>query len=160
MRFSLTGHWSEELLYLEAGLAELEKQRTDFKTVDDVVKAPEYKAATRSDNNGLFKVDMDVIESAPVNKALTVRAKVTGENGIQWVRLRCRPVNQMLEYKTLRMTPTTEKDIYEATIPVQDINPRFDLMYFIEVMDNNDNGKIYPDFNIQTPYVVVKLIRP
>jgi len=68
-------------------------------------------------------------------------------------------VNQYFEYATLRMTPTVEKDIYEATIPVQDINPRFDLMYFIEVMDNNGNGQIYPDLNIQTPYVVVKLIR-
>ena len=71
MRFSLTGHWSEELLYLEAGLA----------------------------------------------------------------------------------------DVYEATIPIQDINSRFDLMYLIEVMDNSGNGKIYPDMNIQSPYVIVKLIR-
>ena len=84
---------------------------------------------------------------------------MTGVNGIRWVNLRYRPVNQMFEYATLRMTSSFEKDLYEATIPVQDINPRFDLMYFIEVMDNNGNGKIYPDMNTQTPYVVVKLIR-
>ena len=158
-RQDLRGHWSDELVYLETGLAELEKQRAEIKPGNNTVKAPEYKAATRSDNNVLFDVDLDVIESAPVNKALTVRAKVTGVNGVKWVQLRYRPVNQMLEYATIRMTPATEKDIYEATIPVQDINPRFDLMYFIEVMDNNDNGKIYPDFNTQTPYIVVKLIR-
>ncbi len=32
-------------------------------------------------------------------------------------------------------------------------------MYLIEVMDNNDNGKIYPDLNKETPHIVVKLIR-
>ena len=159
LRQSLRGHWSEELLYLETGLAELEQQRSELKPANNVIKAPEYKAATRSDNSVLFNVSLDVVESAPVNKALTVRANVTGVNGIKWVRLRYRPVNQMFEYATLRMTPTDEKDIYEATIPVQNINPRFDLMYLIEVMDHNGNGKIYPDMNIQTPYVVVKLIR-
>ena len=159
LRYSVRGHWDEELLYLETGLAELEQQRAEFIATNNTVKSPEYKAATRADNSVLFDVDLDVIENAPVNKALTVRAKVTGVNGIKWVQLKYRPVNQYVEYATLRMSPTTEKDIYEATIPVQDINPRFDLMYFIEVMDNSRNGKIYPDMNIQTPYVVVKLVR-
>ena len=157
-RFDLRGHWSDELTYLETGLAELEKQRSELKQENNFVKAPEYKVASRSDNNVLFNVDLAVIEKTPVNKALTVRTKVTGVNGIKWVNLRYRPVNQMFEYATLRMASTNEKDMYEATIPIQDINPRFDLMYFIEVMDNNGNGKIYPDLNKQTPYVVVKLI--
>ena len=155
----LRGHWSDELAYLETGLAELEKQRSELIPESNAVKAPEYQVSTRSDNSVLFDVALDMIESSPVNKALTVRAKVTGENGVRWVRLRYRPMNQKLEYETLRMTPAAEKDVYEAVIPVQDINPRFDLMYFIEVMDNNGNGKIYPDMNQQTPYVVVKLIR-
>ena len=158
-RQSLRGHWSDELLYLETGLAELQQQRAEFKPDNNAVKSPAYKAANRPDNSVLFEVDLDVIESASVHKALTVRAKVTGVNGIKWVRLRYRPVNQMFEYSTLRMTPTTEKDIYEATIPVQDINPRFDMMYLIEVMDNSGNGQIYPDMNIQTPYVIVRLVR-
>jgi dienelactone hydrolase len=32
-------------------------------------------------------------------------------------------------------------------------------MYFIEVIDNRGNGKIYPDLEKETPYVVVKLQR-
>ena len=155
----LRGHWSDELVYLETGLAELEKQRAEFKPESEALKAPEYQVASHSDNNILFDVDLDIIESAPVNKTLTVRAKVKGVNGVQWVKLRYRSMNQMFEYNTLQMALATENDIYEAIIPVQDINPRFDLMYFIEVMDTNGNGKIYPDMNIQTPYVVVRLIR-
>ena len=155
----IRGHWNEELDYLETGLAELEKERTAFKQASDTNRAPEYKVAIHSDNSLFFDVNLDVIENANANKALTIRAKVTGVNGVKWVRLRHRPMNQKLEYATLRMSPAAEKDIYEATIPVQDINPRFDLAYFIEVMDNNGNGKIYPDLNTQTPYIVVKLNR-
>ena len=32
-------------------------------------------------------------------------------------------------------------------------------MYFIEAMDNKGNGRIHPDLNLETPYVVVKLQR-
>jgi hypothetical protein len=155
----LRGHWSEELGYLETNLEQLEKQRSEFKTTGEIIKAPEYKTAAHFDNSVLFNVDMDMIEKSPVNKAITIRATATGVNGIRWVRLRYRPMNQMLEYKTLRMNTTNEKDMFEAIIPVQEINPRFDMMYFIEVMDNNGNGKIYPDMNKQTPYVSVKLIK-
>jgi len=37
--------------------------------------------------------------------------------------------------------------------------PDGDLMYLIEVMDNRGNGQIYPDFNRETPYIVVRLSR-
>jgi hypothetical protein len=32
-------------------------------------------------------------------------------------------------------------------------------MYFIEVMDKQGNGRIHPDLNKTTPYIVVKLQR-
>jgi hypothetical protein len=32
-------------------------------------------------------------------------------------------------------------------------------MYLIEVMDKNGRGIIYPDFNKEMPYRIVKLIR-
>jgi hypothetical protein len=32
-------------------------------------------------------------------------------------------------------------------------------MYFIEVMDNYGNGKIYPDFENETPYAIVNVKR-
>ena len=157
--YHLRGHWTDELSFLEDGMEALMKQRNDFKAESTTAKAPEYKEANRADNSVLFDVDLAIIENAPVHKALTIRAKVTGVNGIKWVRLRHRPMNQKFEYETIRMTLSAEKDFFEATIPVQDINPRFDHMYFIEVMDIAGNGMTYPDLNTQTPYVVVKLQR-
>ena len=155
----LRGHWIEELGYLEIGLSALEKQRTEFDVSTKIADAPEYQVAVRPDNGILFRVDLEEIKNAPVNQALTIRAKITGVNGIKWVRLRYRPMNQKLEYAAIPMISTSEADVYEAVVPVQDIDARFDFMYFIEVMDNDSNGKIYPDFNTQTPYRVVKWIR-
>jgi hypothetical protein len=57
------------------------------------------------------------------------------------------------------MLPSGGIDQYRAVIPAEDIVPTWDLMYFIEAMDNNGNGRIHPDLNQETPYVVVKLQR-
>ena len=32
-------------------------------------------------------------------------------------------------------------------------------MGLIEVMDDNGNGKTYPDLNKETPYIILELIR-
>jgi hypothetical protein len=32
-------------------------------------------------------------------------------------------------------------------------------MYFLEVMDRDGNGRIYPDLDQETPYIVVRLQR-
>ena len=57
------------------------------------------------------------------------------------------------------MLPTGKAGEYAATIPGIEVDPRFDLMYFFETMDNAGNGKIYPDLERETPYVVVKVTR-
>lgn len=155
----LTGHWKDELGYLEEGLKSLEIQRLEFKAENSVVKTPEYKSATEADNRNLFQVNLDRIESAALGNPLIIKAWVSGNPGIKWVRLRYRSMNQKLDYSTLEMKPATEKDTYEATVPAEEIDPRFDFMYFIEVMSTNGKGKIYPDLNQETPYIMVKLKR-
>jgi hypothetical protein len=57
----------------------------------------------------------------------------------------------------LPMLPTGSANEYQATIPGDNIDPHFDLMYMFEVMDNAGNGRIYPDLSQETPYVVVKI---
>ena len=59
----------------------------------------------------------------------------------------------------MRMLSTGKADEYEAVIPASQIDPQFDLMYFFEVMDIEGNGKIYPDLEKETPYIVVKVDR-
>jgi hypothetical protein len=44
-------------------------------------------------------------------------------------------------------------------IPADKIDPRFDFMYFIQAMDSQHHGVMFPDFNRQTPYFIVHLER-
>ena len=61
--------------------------------------------------------------------------------------------------RMLAMVPGGEKDRYQPVIPAEHVVPTWDLMYLIEVIDNQGNGKIHPDLNKETPYVVVRLVR-
>jgi hypothetical protein len=99
------------------------------------------------------------IAQAEPLKPLRVSARVTDASGVEWVRLRYRGLTQHQEYRTIRMLPSGKGDVFEATIPGDQITAPFDLMYFFEVMDMAGNGKIYPDLEKETPYVVVKVNR-
>ncbi len=99
------------------------------------------------------------VTNTAVGVPLMLTAKVNDTLGVKWVRLRYRAVNQHQDFRTLPMLPTGEKDVYQAEIPLGHIKPEWDLMYLIEVMDNNGNGAIFPDLEIETPYIVVKLDR-
>lgn len=155
----LTGHWSNELTALENDLINLEDQRKNFKDSGAIKPSPHYKIATDADNNKYFKITHQPVTSALVGKPITIRIQVSAPAGVKWVYLDYRSVDQYQDFEKLQMTPTGEKDIYQAIIPARQINSKWDFMYLIEMMDNNNKGLIYPDLNKQTPYVIVKLIR-
>jgi len=155
----LCGHWKDELIALEKGLEGLEQRRGEFKDEETIKSAPKYKVATNANNDRLFNVNHQSVDSAPVGKPITISVKVTASAGVKWVHLLYRSVNQDVEYQTLPMQSSGEEDIYQVIVPAEQINPKWDFMYLIEVMDNNGKGKIYPDFNKETPYIFTKLIR-
>ena len=99
------------------------------------------------------------IHSAPAGKPLTVSAQVRDPSGVAWVHLRYRSVTQFEDYRTLEMRPTGRADEYQATVPGAHLDPQWDWMYLIEVMDACGNGAIHPDLEVETPYVVVRLER-
>lgn len=96
---------------------------------------------------------------AAVGKPLKIAAAVHDPCGVKWVRLRYRSVTQFEDYQTLGMLPTGQEGHYGAEVPVDHIVPKWDFMYFFEVMDKKGNGKIYPDLEKETPYIVVGLER-
>ncbi len=155
----LSGHWRDELGYLKTGLAALEEQRRDLKPDATFKPAPHYQPMSREDYETKFSINHDPIMTAPLGKPLIITARVSAPAGIKWVRLRCRSVNQKQDYQTLPMLPTSAKDTYQAVLPAAILNPKWDFMYYLEVMDNHGHGRIYPDFNETAPYFIVKLIR-
>ena len=99
------------------------------------------------------------IEHAQPGEPLTVRTEVRDASGVKWVRLRYRGVTQHQDFHTLAMLPTGRPNEYEATVPGTHLDPQWNFMYLIEVMDEAGNGKIHPDLNKETPYVIVDLQR-
>jgi hypothetical protein len=153
----LCGHWRDELAALEAGLAGLERKRREFHPTGTARIAPQYSVAAGSGDSAPPAVVHRPVTAATAGKPLTISAEVRDPSGVNWVRLRYRNVNQQEDYRTLPMLPVGEQDHYQAIVPVERVTPKWDLMYLIEVMDNRGNGKIYPDLNRETPYVVVKV---
>ena len=57
------------------------------------------------------------------------------------------------------MTKDPSSGLYSAVIPGDFIVSRWDLMYFVEVMDSRGNGAIYPDLDREIPYLIVQVRR-
>ncbi|WP_097128659.1 hypothetical protein [Spirosoma fluviale] len=161
----LCGHWRDELAALEKGLAGLQQRRTALRAEASTVKTAiasatlPYKALPETSSDPNFQISHQPVTTAPVGKPISVRIQVKAPAGVKWIRLRYRNVNQELPYNTLAMLPSGEKDVYSVVVPAEQIKPEWDFMYFIEIMDNNGVGQIYPDLAKETPYRIVKLIR-
>jgi hypothetical protein len=155
----LCGHWKGELVALEAGLSKLEEVKRHLTPAGEIEGAPRYTTALRNGDHEPPTLTHLPITNAPSGTPLTITAEVRDPSGVKWVHLRYRSVNQRQEYKTLPMLPNAERDRFQGVIPAEQIDPKWDLMYFIEVMDTRGNGKIYPDLNQETPYVLVRLVR-
>ncbi len=48
---------------------------------------------------------------------------------------------------------------YWAMIPGSFITPQWDLMYFVESMAENGEGRMAPDWQQEMPYVIVPVTR-
>lgn len=156
---SLSGSWKDEFVALEKGLAALERQIQDSKTASPGPDAPQYRPAPADDSPTATLVRFHPVASAATGQPLLIAVDIRDPAGVKWVRLRYRAVNQKLDYQSLPMLPVGETDRYQAVIPPEEISSSWDLMYFIEVMDRRDRGRIYPDLNRDTPYLIVKLRR-
>ncbi len=156
----LCGHWKDELSALERGLEHLEHQWQVSSPIFATRVAPELPISEPAGNHERPTVVLQPIHSIPVGQPLSITAEVRDPSGVKWVRLRYRSVNQQFDYQTLPMRPTGQKDRYQAVIPAEQIDPKWDLMYYVEVMDDAGHGTIAPDLNRETPYIVVRLARP
>jgi hypothetical protein len=156
---SLCGNWKNELAALEAGLSSLEQQRRELKASSEAKPAPSFRPAAANSDSVAPSVVHQPVTMAPAGKPVTITAMVSAPSGIKWVRLRYRSVNQHQDYRTLPMLPTGEKAEWSAVIPPENIPPTWDLMYYIEAMDNDGKGRMHPDLSKETPYIIVKLQR-
>jgi hypothetical protein len=146
-------HWKEELALLEQDFAALEAERAKAEAKPGPVPAP------RDPNLKPPVAALTPAVAADPGRDLRITAKVTAPEGVKWVRLRYRHLNQYEDYQTAEMTLDAKTGLYAGAIPAAFIDPKWDLMYFVEAVGNNGAGRMYPDLERETPYVVVAVKR-
>jgi hypothetical protein len=148
-------HWSEELQLL----------RRDFDALLAERQAAKGTAGTstihlRSSDSDARPPQAKISRAALAapGRDLPVTATVTAPAGVKWVRLRYRHVNQKEDYQSVDMKLQSPGQ-YVGTVPGGFITPTFDLMYFVEVVDAAGAGRMFPDLEQETPYVIVPVSR-
>jgi hypothetical protein len=136
-------HWKEEYGLLSRDFENLLSERQKASGKDGPTHKPLPSAGAPP-----------AVQLMPINN-LRVSAKVTDPAGVKSVRLRYRHVTQIEDYQTAEMTRDPKTGIYSAAIPASFVDPKWDLMYFVEAVNKNGAGRMYPDLEIETPYVVV-----
>jgi hypothetical protein len=156
----LSGHWKDELALLLKGLEKLREQRANFEPERRKIIAPVFRKAEAPDNSRYFTINHTPPEIADPRHPLLIRVEVSAPAGLKWVRLQYRAVNQYKDFEMLPMTPVPgQRNAFQVAIPNDRIDPHYDLMYLIEMMDNKGKGFIYPDVNKETPYKIIGLKR-
>jgi len=90
---------------------------------------------------------------AAPDEELTLRLGVTPSAHVTAVRLHYRPVNQLAKFKTLE----AKAPLAVFHIPAEDVSPKWDLMYYFEVLNDQKTGWFQPDPAVATPYYVLKV---
>lgn len=83
--------------------------------------------------------------------ALTVRISPAAD--VAGVRLYYRPVNQLAKFKMIEDGAGRNSFM----IPAEDVSPKWDLMYYFEILNRAGSGWFQPDPHTATPYYVLKV---
>ena len=148
-------HWREELQRLESDFERLAAARPaashagakSTRPTDWPLEEPHLSATLTS------------ARAAVPGQDFRITASISSRTPIRTVGLRYRHVTQFEDYEMADMTFDPATRSYQARIPASFIDPKWDVMYFVEVMDTRGYGRMFPDLEKETPYVVVPVQR-
>jgi hypothetical protein len=150
-------HWKDELKALNTEFDQLLAERQAAPARAD---ARSVHIPARDPNPKLPVVTLaPTLPVAAPGQDFVVKAQVAAPAGMKWIRLRYRHVNQKEDFQTAEMTLDSRAGLYAGSIPASFVDPQWDLMYFIEIVDRQGNGRIYPDLEVETPYIVLGVKR-
>lgn len=149
-------HWKEgfELLQRDFGRLTTEREKASPRADAKPVHIPRRAADAKPP-----AVQLQPVPAAPPGQDVLVSAKVASAAGLKWVRLRYRHLTQYEDYQTAEMALDPQTGLYTARIPASFIDPKWDLMYFVEAVGAQGAGRMYPDLERETPYVVIPVKR-
>jgi hypothetical protein len=147
-------HWKDELPAMDKEFRELLSERQAATSKAD---ARPLVIPVRDQHPKLPVVTFMPISPAVPGQDFAVHARVLAPIGVKMIRLRYRHLNQKEDYLTADMKIGGEKDMYFAKIPGEFITSQWDLIYYVELVDTQRNGRIYPDLERATPYRIVSV---
>ena len=150
-------HWKEELQQLQQDFGRLTAARQAALPKPDSRNIPATVPALATEPP---LVTLSSANVATPGQDFVVSATIAAEWQVKWVRLRYRHLTQLEDYQTAEMSPVPESTrTVTGRIPASFIDASWDLVYFVEVMDVKGRGRMYPDLEKETPYVVISVRR-
>jgi hypothetical protein len=149
-------HWAEEFALVQADFEKLLAERRSATGNSGASAGGPVQAASIADPP---VAALQPVAPASPGRSLEVAARIAAPAGVKWARLRYRHLNQYEDYQSADMKLDAATGLYKASIPAAFIDPKWDLMCFVEVVDRAGAGRMYPDLERETPYVVVAVKR-
>ncbi len=105
------------------------------------------------------RIEHEPIENTDPGRDIVIRAEVRSERALRFVRLHYRYTNQYYDWQVVPMHGGGTN--FEAAIPGDYIVSEWDLMYYLEAVDEGDLGSFDPEADPvrRIPYWVVKVRR-
>ena len=160
-RVGFPRHWKEELERLRKDQESLlaEKEQAKGRAQSDASSRARAMLRRTSADGEPPAVKLEAAGKAKPGMDYVVSARIEDASGVKTVSLRYRHMTQYEDYETADMKRDEKTGRFTAAIPAGFIDPKWDLMYFVEAIDTQGNGRMYPDLEVETPYVVVPVAR-
>jgi hypothetical protein len=132
---------SEAVLKLKAdgGVLNIPFPEGDWSIAGLVIQGPDAKAALEPQKFPKILPRPALTHEPPstihAGEPLTLSLKIAPATAVTQVRLHYRPVNQQAKFKAIEKTPGES-----FTIPGEDVAPKWDLMYYFEILNNEGGG--------------------
>jgi hypothetical protein len=145
-----TGHWKDKLAIVQADREVVERLRAAGPLRDQ----PELPG--RTPRTAAPEVQHTPPVTALAGRPLRLVVKLKPAGRARTVRLHYRLLNAQEKFRTLE-APAGEASF---TIPAAEVSPRWDLLYYFELLDERGGGWFHPDPFERTPYFVVAAENP
>jgi hypothetical protein len=156
-RVGFSWHWKEELARLEDGYEKLKELPRQTRL--DAAKRKDLRQRIRPPAGPPLSIHVERATSATPGQDLVITVAVDGSPQLEWIRLRYRSLTQFEDYHSVEMTWDAERKRFTAAIPGDFIVPQWDVMYFVEAVDQRGHGRKVPDLETEMPYVIVPVKR-
>jgi len=102
-------------------------------------------------------IEHERLAFAEPGQDLRIVARVTSQQPVRDVSVYYRVMDQTQPWKRISMRPTGD-GTFAVTIPGNQIQTRFDLLYYLEARVSH-GGTFWPEWQHETPYVAVAVRR-